>query len=85
MVVVGLSFFKDVPGLEMTAIPPSFGVNADASGWKITIPVSLRMDDKLTPRRRLGLGSAELKSRTSGEPYDSRSEGVPSSLRIAWC
>jgi hypothetical protein len=61
VVVVGLSFFKDVPGLEMTAIPPSFGVNADASGWKITIPVSLRMDDAhAAASPGLGIGGAEI-------------------------
>src|SRR4029079_5737004 len=63
-VIVVVSLFSDVTGLELTPLPPNFGVRApDDNNWTITIPVSLAVDPPTgTARSRsLGIDNGEIK------------------------
>ncbi len=61
LVVVTLSLFVDIPGLEVTTVPPSFGVNDAHAGWTMRIPVSLAMDQtRGATAPTLGIERAEI-------------------------
>lgn len=62
--IVVVSLFADVSGLELTPLPPNFGVQAqNHNNWTITIPVSLAVDPPTgTARSRsLGIDNGEIK------------------------
>jgi hypothetical protein len=62
VVVVVLSLFTAMPGLEMSPVPPSFGVETNRSGWTMTIPVSLTMPEPQSAvAPSLGIKGAELR------------------------
>jgi hypothetical protein len=59
--ILGLALFADIRGLELTVVPPSFGVNPEShSGWTITIPVSLAVDQGRIAAPSLGIERAEI-------------------------
>ena len=59
--IFGLALFADIRGLEMTVVPPSFGVNPEAhSGWRITIPVSVAVEQGRIAAPSLGIEHAEI-------------------------
>src|SRR6478672_4405606 len=60
--VLGLALFADIRGLEMTVIPPSFGVSPEAhNNWTITIPVSVAIEEGKIAAPSLGIQGAELR------------------------
>ena len=64
VVVVVVSLFADIRGLELTPLPPSFGVDApDHNNWTLTVPVSLAVDPPTgtVTSKSLGIGNAEIK------------------------
>jgi len=62
VVVFGLSFVRTIHGLEITAVPPSFEVKEGESGGRLTIPVSLAMeDDRPAAAPALGIKAAEIR------------------------
>jgi hypothetical protein len=45
VVIVIASLFADIRGIDITPLPPSFGVDApDHNNWTLTVPVSLAVD-----------------------------------------
>src|SRR3954465_2734064 len=59
--ILALALFADIRGLEMTVVPPSFGVNPEShSGWRITIPVSVSVDQGRIAAPSLGIERAEI-------------------------
>jgi len=59
--ILALALFADIRGLEMTVVPPSFGVNPEShSGWRITIPVSVSVEQGRIAAPSLGIERAEL-------------------------
>lgn len=62
VVIFGLSFARNISGLEIAAVPPSFGVNEGQSGGRLSIPVSLAMDDdRSAAAPSLGVKTAEIR------------------------
>jgi len=60
--IVGLALVADIRGLEMTVIPPSFGVSPEAhNNWTVTIPVSVAVDRGTIAAPSLGIQGAELR------------------------
>src|SRR6476646_9460507 len=60
--VLGLALFADIRGLEMTVIPPSFGVSPEAhNNWTITIPVSVAIEEGRVAAPSLGIERAEIR------------------------
>lgn len=59
--VLGLALVADIRGLEMTVIPPSFGVSPEAhNNWTITIPVSVAIEEGRVAAPSLGIERAEI-------------------------
>jgi Protein of unknown function (DUF2975) len=64
-VIVVASLFADIRGLELTLLPPSFGVQApDHNNWTITIPVSLAVEPPTgtATSPSLGINNGEIKN-----------------------
>ena len=62
VVILGLSLVRNIHGLEVTAIPPSFEVNEGDAGGRLTIPVSLAVEeDRVAAAPLLGVEAAELR------------------------
>jgi hypothetical protein len=60
--ILGLSLVRHIPGLAITAVPPAFEVNEGESGGRLTIPVSLALDDdRVAVSRSLGIDAAEIR------------------------
>lgn len=63
VVILGLSLVSNIPGLGIAAVPPSFEVNEADSGGRLTIPVSLAMDDdRVATAASLGITTAEIRN-----------------------
>src|SRR5689334_24961793 len=61
-VILGLSFIRNIHGLAVTALPPSFEVNQGDVGGRLTIPVSLALeDDRGVAAPALGIKTAEIR------------------------
>src|SRR3982751_2716724 len=59
--ILALSLFADIRGLDMTVVPPSFGVNPEShSGWSMTIPISVAVDQGRIAAPSLGIERAEI-------------------------
>ena len=59
--IIGLALFADIRGLEMTVLPPSFGVEPEShSGWTLTIPVSVTVEQGRIAAPSLGIERAEI-------------------------
>jgi hypothetical protein len=59
--IIGLALFADIRGLEMTVFPPSFGVAPEShSGWTLTIPVSVTVEQGRIAAPSLGIERAEI-------------------------
>ena len=74
-VILGLSLVRNIQGLEVTAFPPSFGVNEGTSGGKLTIPVSLAVDDDRTAAAPLlGIKDAEIRDLRGALRFPARTD-----------
>jgi Protein of unknown function (DUF2975) len=59
--IIGLALFADIRGLELTVVPPSFGVSPEShNNWTVTIPVSLAVDSGRIAAPSIGIERAEL-------------------------
>ena len=59
---IGLALVADIRGLEMTVVPPSFGVSPEShSNWTISIPVSVAIDGGRIAGSSIGVERAELR------------------------
>ena len=59
--VVVLAWFADIRGLELTVLPPSFGVSPEAhNNWTLTIPVSVAIDGGRIAAPSIGIERADL-------------------------
>lgn len=62
LAIVAFAAFAEVRGLEVTVLPPSFEVNREAhNNWRVTVPVSLTIDDARVTAPALGIDRAEVR------------------------
>ena len=60
--VLTLALFADIRGLELTVVPPSFGVSPEShNNWTLTIPVSVTIDGGRIAAPSIGIERAELR------------------------
>lgn len=61
VVIIGLALVADIRGLEITVVPPSFGVSPEShNNWTLTIPVSVAVDEGRVAAPSLGIERADI-------------------------
>ena len=59
--VIALALVADIRGLEVTVIPPSFGVSPEShNNWTLTIPVSVAIEGGRITAPTIGIERADL-------------------------
>jgi DUF2975 family protein len=59
--VIAIALFADIRGLELTVVPPSFGVSPEShNNWTLTIPVSVTIDGGRIAAPSIGIERADL-------------------------
>jgi hypothetical protein len=59
--IIGLALVADIRGLELTVVPPSFGVSPEShNNWTLTIPVSVTMDGGRIAAPSIGIERADI-------------------------
>jgi DUF2975 family protein len=60
--VIALALFADIRGLELTVVPPSFGVSPEShNNWTLTIPVSVTIDGGRIAAPSIGIERADIR------------------------
>jgi len=60
--VIALALVADIRGLELTVVPPSFGVSPEShNNWTLTIPVSVTIDGGRIAAPSIGIERADIR------------------------
>jgi len=60
--VIALALIADIRGLELTVVPPSFGVSPEShNNWTLTIPVSVTIDGGRIASPSMGIERADIR------------------------
>ena len=60
--VIALALIADIRGLELTVVPPSFGVSPEShNNWTLTIPVSVTIDGGRIAAPSIGIERADIR------------------------
>jgi DUF2975 family protein len=61
VVIIALALVADIRGLEITVVPPSFGVSPEShNNWTLTIPVSVAVGEGRIAAPSLGIERADI-------------------------